>query len=70
MLRRMADNSGENARNLLIYNKLRNVNEKSNKIVAFETVLQAANLAFVLTIFISLHPLRFARCGQLAHACD
>lgn len=44
MLRRTADNSGENAHNLLIYSKLRNVNEKSNKIVAFETVLQAANL--------------------------
>lgn len=43
-LRRTADNSGENVRNLLIYNKLRNVNKKSNKIVAFETVLQAANL--------------------------
>lgn len=42
-LRRTADDSGENARNLLIY-RLRNVNEKSNKIVAFETVLQAANL--------------------------
>lgn len=28
MLRRTADNSGENARNLLIYNKLRNVNKK------------------------------------------
>lgn len=44
MLRRTADNSGENTHNLLIYSKLRNVNEKSNKIVAFETVLQAANL--------------------------
>lgn len=43
-LRRTADNSGENARILLIYNKLRNVNEKLNKIVAFETVLQAVNL--------------------------
>ena len=43
-LRRTADNSGENARILLIYSKLRNVNEKSNKIVAFGTVLQAANL--------------------------
>lgn len=43
-LRRMVNNSGENARILLIYSKLRNVNEKSNKIVAFETVLQAANL--------------------------
>ena len=44
MLRRKADNSGENARILLIYSKLRNVNENSNIIVAFETVLQAANL--------------------------
>lgn len=44
MLRKTADDSGENARILLIYSKLRNVNEKSNKIVAFETVLQAANL--------------------------
>lgn len=43
-LRRIADNSGENARNLLIYSKLRNVNKKSNKIVAFEPVLRAANL--------------------------
>ena len=44
MLRRTADKGGENARNLLIYSKLQNVNEKSNKIVASETVLQAANL--------------------------
>lgn len=28
MLRRTAENGGENTRNLLIYNKLRNVNEK------------------------------------------
>lgn len=43
-VKKTADNGGENARNLLIYSKLQNVNEKSNKIVASETVLQAANL--------------------------
>lgn len=43
-VKKNGDNSGENARSLLIYSKLRNVNEKSNKIVAFKTVLQAANL--------------------------